>query len=124
MGVEPIESCVTGRPRHRLCRTAYGCVAALIQLAWVTLFVDHPPRENRTYDAMGSRKVRFQPLTVIIAVRPAAFAVALAMVVLSCICDTYPTEYIFGCQIFFVVRKWELMKTTITSFRERERERE
>lgn len=54
---------------------------------------------------MGSRKVRFQPLTVIIAVRPAfALAVALAIVVLSCICEIYPTDNILGCQIFFVVR--------------------
>jgi len=77
------------------------CGAASGLLGLVTLFVEDPPRENRNYTAMGSRKVRFQPLTtMIIAVRPAPAlaAVALAIVVLSCICKIYPTDDISGCQ--------------------------
>lgn len=61
MGVEPIASWLTTRPLHRLRRTA-KCGAALLQLAWVSLFVENPPRENRNYTAMGSRKLVVQPL--------------------------------------------------------------
>lgn len=87
MGVEPIGSCVTGRPRHRLRRTAYRCGAALVQLVGVTLFVGYPPRENRNYTAMGSRKFQ-RPLAVVTMAPPtiliaAAFLIAVAR---SCIC--------------------------------------
>lgn len=98
-GIEPVGSCVTGRPRHQLRRTVQGRDVASDQLGLVTLFVVSPPRENRNYDAMGSRKLRFQPLTVIIAVRPARLAAVPAMVVLSCICDIYTTSNELGCQM-------------------------
>ena len=79
MGVEPIASWLTTRPLHRLRRTA-KCGAALLQLAWVSLFVENPPRENRAYDAMGSRKFQ-RPLVVNAMAPPTTLMVAAAFLI-------------------------------------------